>query len=255
MKKQLRLKYSSFCFLLAVSLLLAAVPATTFAQAEPRLLTVITVEVNQDMTQEFEELQKELNAALKKAGVTERRISQTVRGPSAEYTIVTPVSKWADYDMTDVNAKALGEAGAARWIARVTKCVKNRRVDTVESRPDLEIPLKEGRTPKLAIVTTLRNRPGRYPDYNDWLINKWIPARKAANMNGYYVYRNAFGGHSREWITVSFVNSWAAFDGEHPVREHLGDEGWRKLRAGVGDMRSSSVRRIVRLRPDLSILP
>lgn len=255
MKKQLRAKYSTLYFLLAVSLLLAAVPVTTFAQAEPQILTVVTVEVYQDMTQEFEELQKELNAALKKAGVTERRISQTVRGLSAEYTIVTPVSKWADYDMAGMTAKALGEAGAARWIARVTKCVKNRRVNTVESRPDLSVPLKDGRMPTLAVVTSRRNRPGRYPDYNDWLTNKWIPAVKAAGMNGYFTYRNAFGGHSREWVTVSFVDNWAAFDSEHPVRDHLGDEGWIKLRAGVGDMTSSSVRRIIRLRPDLSILP
>lgn len=255
MKKQLRSKYSSLCLLLAVSLLLAAVPVTTFAQAEPEILTVVTVEVHQDMTQEWEELQKELNTALKKAGVTVRRISQTARGLSAEYTIVTPVSKWADYDMADVTAKALGEAGAARWIARVTKCVKNRRVDTIESRPDLSIPLKDGRMPKLAVVTSRRNRPARYGDYNDWLTNKWVPAVKAAGMNGYFVYRNAFGGHNREWVTVSFVDNWATFDGEHPVREHLGDDGWRKLRAGTGEMTSSSVRRIIRLRPDLSILP
>jgi hypothetical protein len=255
MKKQLRTKHSTFCFLLGVSLLVAAVPVTTFAQAEPQIVTVVTVEVNQDMTQEFEELQKELNVALKKAGVTERRMSETVRGPSAEYTIVTPVSKWADYDMTDMITNALGEAGAARWIARVTKCVKNRRVDTMESRPDLSIPLKEGRMPKLAVVTSRRNRPARYGDYNDWLTNKWVPAVKAAGMNGVLVYRNAFGGHSREWVTVSFVDNWATFDGEHPVREHLGDDGWRKLRAGMGEMTSSSVRRIIRLRPDLSILP
>ena len=178
-----------------------------------------------------------------------------MRGPSAEYTIVTPVDKWADYDETGMMAKALGEAGAARWTARVTKCVKNRRVDTVESRPDLTIPLKEGRMPTLAVVTSRRHRPGRYQDYNDWLTNKWTPARKAANMNGYYVYRNVFGGHRREWITVSFVDSWAAFDSEFPVREHLGEEGWSKLMAGRGEMTSSPVRRIVRLRPDLSILP
>ena len=37
---------------------------------------------------------------------------------------------------------------------------------------------------------------------------------KAADMNGYFVYRNAFGGHSREWITVAFVDNWATFDDE-----------------------------------------
>ena len=40
MKKQLRAKYSTLYFLLAVSLLLAAVPVTTFAQAEPQIPAV-----------------------------------------------------------------------------------------------------------------------------------------------------------------------------------------------------------------------
>jgi len=219
------------------------------------LWNLITIEINPDMTAEWEALQKELNAALKEAGATERRVSQVVRGPSSEYFIAEPLESFAALDEPALMAKAMGEAGAARWVARVTKCVKNRRVDTLESRPDLSIPLTAGRTPKLAVMETYENNPGRYPDYNDWLINKWVPAQKKAGMNGVLYFRNTFGGGRRDWTVVTFVDGWGTFDGVYPVRETLGNEAYRELIAGSGAMRSNATRKVIRLRPDLSIIP
>lgn len=242
-------------FAIALSCALAA-PVASLAQSDPpELWTLITIEIEADMVREFEELQKELNAAYKKAGMTERRISQVIRGPATEYYIAEPVSKFASYDEPALMAKAMGETGAAQWVARVTKCVKNRRVDTLEARPDLSIPLAEGRSPKLMILRTYDNLPGRYPDYNNWLTSKWVPAMKKAGMNGVFYYRNAFGGSQRSWYVVSYVDSWAAFDGEHPVLRDLGEEAYRELRTGVGAMTHGPVRKILRPRPDLSIIP
>ena len=236
--------------------LVAAIPVTSLAQPDAsQLWTMSTVEVHHDMIPEFEELQKELSAAYKKAGATQRLVSQVVRGPSATYLFMTPVAKWADYDDADLVTEAMGEAEGARWIARITKCVKERRVDTIQTRADLSIPLADGRTPKLAVWTTRRNLPGKYPEYNDWLVNKWMPAVKQAGMNGYFTSRNAFGGNAREWINFSLVDSWAAFDQEHPVLRSLGQEKWRELRTGVGAMTTAPVRRILRLRRDLGIVP
>lgn len=241
----------------AMMAIAVAVPLPSLAQTEsaPSLFNVVTIEVHHDMALEFERLQKELNAALKKSGVTERRISQTVRGPSAEYHIVSPVSSWAELDGPSSAVEAMGEVANASWIAQVTKCVKSRRVDTVRMREDLSVPMKAGRTPKLAVLTTRVNLPGRAGDYNDWLTDKWAPAVKAAGMDGYFVYRNAFGGRSREWISVSLVDDWGAFDSEHPVRAHLGQDGWRELTSGSGAMTESPERKIIRFRPDLSIYP
>jgi hypothetical protein len=240
-----------------VSAFALTLAAASFAQTSPegRLWTVISVQVHQDMVQEFEELQKELNAAYKAAGVTERRIYQVVRGPSAQYQIGEPVTSFADYDDAGVMAKALGEAGAARWVARVTKCVKDRRVDTYRNRPDLSVPVKPGRSPKLVVMSTRRNAPGHYADYNEWLLSKWMPAVKQAGMDGHYTYRNAFGGHAREWVTLDFVDSWAAFDEPHPVHKQLGDDGWQELREGTGQMTDGAERMILLVRPDLSIVP
>lgn len=243
----------AFFKLMIVAMLLALLPGTSVAQEDGQLWTLITVRVYHDMTDEFEELQKELNAAYKKAGVATRLISQVVRGPSGEYFIAEPVDKWADYDDADIMAKALGEAGAARWVARITKCVQERRVDTYRSRPDLSIPAKDGRAAELAVVTTYRNLPGRYPDYNEWLVSTWMPNVKESGMDAYFTFRNAFGGSSREWTTYVLVDSWATFDTQHPVRQSVGDDAWAELMTTSGAMTTAPERKVIRLRPDLSI--
>ena len=74
-------------------------------------------------------------------------------------------------------------------------------------------------------------------------------------MNGVLYFRNAFGGSQRAWYVATFVDSWASFDRNHPVRRDLGDDGWRELRTEAGAMLHSPVRKILRPRADLSIIP
>ena len=189
-----------------VAVLVAATPIVSLAQPDGQLWTVATVEVHHDMVQEFEELQKELSVAYKKAGMTTRFISQVVRGPSAEYRISSPVEKWADYDDTNFMAKALGEAGAARWVARVTKCVKNRSGRYHRDTPGSFDSTQRGEN---AQIGRLDDAPQSSwplpPEYNDWLVNKWVPAMKAAGMDGVFYSRNAFGGNAREWSSIALV--------------------------------------------------
>ena len=83
------------------------------------------------MVLEFEELQKEFNVAAREAGVTDRNISQVVRGPATEYYIVTPANAFADYDEPNAVARAMGESAWTEWVARVTKTVQHRRIDTI----------------------------------------------------------------------------------------------------------------------------
>ena len=175
-----------------------AMPVTIFAQPSA-LSTLVTVDVKADMVGEFEALQREYNAAAREAGVTQRAISQVVRGPANEYLILTPIAAFADNDGPNVVAQAMGDTGWSQWVARVTKTVKNRRIDTVRARPDLSIPLAEDRTPSLLVLRMVEHLPGRFPDYNAWLAETWVPALKAAGMNGVLFAQNNFGGSGRLW--------------------------------------------------------
>ena len=74
-------------FLVAVLLPLAAL-----AQERSDYVNVAIVKVKTDMVGEFEDLQKELSAAVKKAGGS-RYVWEVVRGPYREFHAVTPVDK------------------------------------------------------------------------------------------------------------------------------------------------------------------
>lgn len=229
-------------------------PVALFAQ--PSALSTLTiVEVKADMVLEFEELQKEFNAAAREAGVTQRNISQVVRGPATEYYIVTPANAFADYDEPNAVARAMGEPAWTQWVARVTKTVQNRRIDTIRGRPDLSIPLAEGRTPRLLVIRTVEHLPGRFPDYNTWLTENWVPALKDAGMNGVLFARNAFGGSNRLWYEATFIENWAVLDGVHPALQDQDDARTRGLLGRGGSMTLAPTVKVLRLRPDLSIAP
>ncbi len=251
MKKPIRLS------IVLALLCVVAAPIASFAQSDSaRLWTVITVDVHSNMIPEFEGLQKELNVAYKKAGMKERRISRVVRGNSSQYLIATPHDSYAELDEGNAfMTKAMGEAGAAQWIARVTKCTKSRSVETVRELPDISIPIDPSRKPKLMLIITTENLPGMAPAYSTWLTEKWHPAMKAAGANGVFFYHSAWGGSQREWVQIVPLDSWAALDTRNPVHRHLGEEAYRELRKGVGAMTHSPTRRIAMTRPDLSILP
>ena len=231
-----------------------ATPVGLFAQ-QAALSTLTIVEVKHDMVLEFEELQKEFNAAARGAGVTGRTISQVVRGAASEYYILAPVNSFADYDEPNVVAQAMGEAGWAQWVARVTKTVQNRRIDTIRARPDLSIPLADGRTPTLLVLRTVEHLPGRFRDYDTWLSEKWVPAMKDAGMNGVLFARNAFGGSSRLWYEASFIDDWAVLDGVHPALSDRDEARTREVLGRAGSMTHAPTVKILRLRPDLSIQP
>jgi len=119
----------------------------------------------------------------------------------------------------------VGEAAAAEWITRASKCLKNRKVDTLRLRPDLVIPLAEGRTPTLVWLRTIETLPGHWPNYSTWLAEKWVPAMKQAGMTGVYYLNQAFGGFQRLWYEARLVDNWASFDEPSPVLRALGTDG------------------------------
>ncbi len=239
----------------AVALFCAlAIPVSVVAQPSA-LSTLITVDVKADMVGEFEALQREYNAAAREAGVTQRSISQVVRGPASQYLILTPIAAFADDDGPNVVAQAMGDTGWSQWVARITKTVSSRRIDTVETRLDLSVPLADGRTPALLVLRMVENLPGRRPDFTAWLRDTWVPAVKAAGMDGVVIAQNVFGGSGRLWYQGTFVDNWATFDTPHPVRSDVGGEAWGQMMGTSGSMTRAPVVKVLRIRPDLSIQP
>ena len=213
----------------------------------------IEVRVKSDMIREFEELQKQFNAAVEKKGeLTRRSIWQQVFGNTSTYHILTRFSKYADLDGEAIGVNAMGEAEFARWVARVTKCVQNRRIQTRRRYPELSIAAPEGWKPNLARVRIVEVVPGKVAAYGELIKNEIIPAYKNAGVAPFFVSRGHLGGSPRTWMTVTFQDKFADLDTPGVLRRALGAEKWSEFVGKIGPLTARVKLRVSRYRDDLS---
>lgn len=233
-----------------------AMPGAGFAQGS-RIYTLSIVDVKSDMIDEYEDLQKQLNVAMREAGVTERYASAVVRGgKTTEYVFLSAVGTFASLDDPPDLVQAMGGAAAwARWVAQVRKCTQDRTLETLRDQGDLSIPLTDGRQPTLVMLRIEKVLPGRRVARMNWLRDQWVPALKRAGADGVFRYENAHVG--RILYEVSLHDDWASFEGGHIIRRQLGDEAWAGLFRDMpgGPTADMPDVRIMRVRNDLSILP
>lgn len=228
-------------------------PSRLYSQdAEPGWINVRVIQVKPDQQGEWEELQKEMSAAMKKAG-SERHIWQVVRGEIDTYHIVTMVDEMGNNDEPSPNP--LGDVRFAAWASRVAQCVGDRRVLVLRRYPDLSIPAKEGTTPGLMLLGVRRTTLGSRGDFADLLRDQYVPALKKAKVEGYYVSRVFAGDSPDTWITASYIDKWAEFDTSHPITEALGQEKGSELFSKTSALLSHRENILLQYREDLSALP
>ncbi|MGO8943346.1 MAG: hypothetical protein ACLQJ7_06700, partial [Syntrophobacteraceae bacterium] len=99
---------------------------------------MVIVHVKPDMLNEWLDLEKnEVIPAQKKGGIASRTTYQTLRGNPFEYVMVTPFDKFAVFDGTSPQVKALGAEGAARLSAKLRKCEESVQVFVSSPLADL----------------------------------------------------------------------------------------------------------------------
>jgi len=238
----------------SLALLCALTPVPAAAQdTEPGWLNVRVIEVKPDRAGEWIELQKEMNAAIKKAGGTGRDIFQVARGDVDTYHIVTLVPKLGAND--EPAANPLGEVRFAQWGARVSQCVGRRQVLTLRRIPELSIPAKEGQRPNLVMLTMRTTIAGKDAEYSKYLKDDIVPALKKAKLDAFYVSRVFAGESPYTWIGAGWVDKWSSFDEPHPIIRALGEaEGTKVLQKG-GAIIARAQNVLLRYRADLSVHP
>ncbi len=234
-------------------LLAAFAPAAAFAQgADAGWRNVRVIQVKPDRQAEWITLQKEMNAAMKKAGQS-RDIWQVARGDVDTFHIGTSLSKLGENDNTTENP--LGAARFASWALQVAQCVGDRQVLTVRQRPDVSIPPKAGRVPNLAVLALRTVIPGKRGEYEAYLKNDFIPAMKKAKADGVFVYRGFMGDSPDTYAVVSLIDKWSEFDDGHPLVRDLGQQKANAIFQKGWALIQSRENVLVRYRADLSIQP
>ena len=234
----------------------AGIPATALAQTTPSFVGVSTFQVKPGKRQQFEALQQEANAARQQAGVSARYAFRVLRGGSInEYVFFTPLDDGlASYDQPNAIRQEMGDAGADEWFAQLSECVDDVRFDTLRAREELSIPLSEGRASTLVRLRMVETRPGRGQDYERWVSDTWVPAMRAAGMNGVLHFQNAFGVGQRTWTRLTFYDSWAELEG-HPVARHVGSDAFSEVLGNQDEMTHGPKVLILATLPNLNIFP
>jgi hypothetical protein len=234
--------------------LVVAVPALCAAQMAPApaaMSRVTVTQVKPDMLNEWRDLQKnEVVPGLKKAGVKTRTVySSGLFGTAGEYTIITPIEKYADFDAGNPLIKSLGAEGAARLGEKLRKCTVGSHSYAITRLADLSNATTP--PPPMIVSTRLRVAPGRLPDFQNLIKTEVLPIYKAAKIS-LTVNSRGLGGNPTDVTLSSGLNKYAELDAGSPLLQKLGPEGVAKLLAKFTGI-STVIEQIVRARvADLS---
>lgn len=221
-------------------------------------LAVTVVQVKPEMVAEFEALiRNEYNPALAKAGVKWSDVWRTAQfGDVFEFTFVSPINSFAQFDGPGPLERALGKEGAGAWYAKASRMINGVRGFVMTHDQELSHEGKMDGPPKMAVVSYVSVAPGRNAEYEGFIKNEVLPVIKKSDVPGYWFQRVGLGGDAGQYITLTLHNNFADLEKGPPTRRVLGQEGaaklTQKLPAGVVT-RSES--RVIRLVPELTYRP
>jgi hypothetical protein len=223
------------------------------SSAGSQWLSIVVVRVKPDMLTEFEDFSKnEVNPGLKKIGVKDRTVWATgAFGDAFEYVFVTPINDWAQYDGPSLLLRAVGEEGARK----ARRLVASVHTYAVQTRPDLSHIGKAIGPPKLALVNWLHIAPGRTAEFENLLKTEIVPAMKKADVRAYLVSRTVHGGDTNEYVSLTFMDSYADIGKEQPIVGGMGQAAFNRFVPKTAGIITHHERSIVRYVPELSFGP
>lgn len=239
---------------IAAAILAVSIPALCSAQDQgPTWLRFQTTTIKPEMRHEFEGYVKQVAAAYKKAGVPLFVVYENVAGNLNEYTSVLGIVKFAEMDGTSPLVKSLGEEGSANLLRNVARC------ETSQTRyfalPQDDLTINKGQLGTLFMQTRTVVTAGKMPEYQNWLKNDYKPALEKAGVTQLRVSRPIFGVAGNQIETIRMMKDFGEIDGGPILNQKLGADAARALNAKSNGLVQSSRITIIRVRPDLSVLP
>ena len=240
----------------ASAILAIALPAIGSAQTpNPAWLRFTVTTIKPEMTQEYEGYVKQMAAAYKKAGEPFYVVMTNFAGNRNEYTNVTAVMKFGDMDGPNPIQKALGDEAYGNLTRSIGRCVTSSTRYFSQSWDDAMID-KPGAMGQYLIRTRVPVATGKNAEYRAYLKNEMKPVYEKGGVTWYRVSAPVFGGPVGTVETVRMLKNLGEIDGGPITRKVLGQAGADALSAKAqGLTRGASQTTILRMRPELSLLP
>lgn len=211
------------------------------------------------MTAYLEWVQKESRPLFVKAGIKERYVFTNVY--DTDRNVVTTIEMHDSFAAIQARNEAFTKNNSQEsrdaWNAKSREFIVGARTYIVETLPELTWvnPKLKGPTPYYQ-VTERVIAPFRGHEYEAYLKNDWLPLVKKADTNGALTSRFLFGGEQYHYFIFNPVAELTDFDKPSKVTQVAsGADALNKMRQKlVGVVQRSEVR-VLRLRPEISIIP
>jgi hypothetical protein len=226
----------------------AAAPARSW-------LLVNVVTLKPDMVNDWVEFQKTQTIPMqKKGGMKDRDVWQSGApfGEGFTYAVITPISKFVDYDQPPLLVRTLGAEAARTYNDKLRHMVASQRAFAIQDRPELSIPPGPNAKYIGGVLTEATIVSGHAAQYEAYLKDDLMPTLKKGNVPGFLVSRTVFGGDANEYHTLQLFESFGEIDkGPVPTRV-LGQTGAQAMNTKATAHVANVNRTIVRYVPDLS---
>jgi hypothetical protein len=250
------MKFTLLAATLAATIVVTALPS--FAQTPaPVLANVIRYQVKRDRIPEFEDVQKQIVASYKKAASDQYRVVyRDVFGNTAEYWVLTPMSKFADRDaqrpyvkMTTEQERAARAARLAQYLENVQTSIDRYVDDLSVTSPGAPFP------PAYARFLRIRVRPGTTEQLISNVKTDVLPALKKMNGVTLRVSQTVYGGNADEFTIVAGFEKWAELDDADALAKAMGAETFRKFEEKMQGIETNVEQYIVNYESALSYSP
>jgi hypothetical protein len=217
-------------------------------------LLVTEVHVKPEMVDEWLALERnQVVPALKKAGVKQYTVYETVIGEATDFVIVQPLPSFAEFNGPDALTRALGMEKAEVLANKLRDCVVSMH-RSIENRHD-ELFLDPGAAQTL-FMSRYRAMPGKARDYMSFVRTEMYPVMKQAQEDGTFsgleVTTSVQGGEPGIITLNMYYPDFAPLDGPPPVAKTLGVQGTATFLAKGAGLISQLEQRILKRVPELS---
>jgi len=248
-------------FTFAAFLMAIGAPAA-FAQKDAppvhQWMEVTKIVVRPEKVGEFRDwVKNEFNPALVKGGVKLQYAWSTAEfGDLFTYFFVSPIEKFADFDGAGPIEKALGRDAARPFFTKAGSLVKSVQNYAMVERPDMSYMGKMSGEPKMAVMISVKVAQGHDADFENFMINEYLPPFKKSDAQAFLVHQTVFGGSQGQFVMLAPIDNFAELDKGHPIARVLGPDGFKKLmqRLPAGTTTEGEVD-VISFQPSLSIMP
>jgi hypothetical protein len=255
-----RVAFASLAAAVVCVMASAGIRAQPAAAAAPQRnwysVTITTVKA--ERVADWLEIQKSQTIPMQQKGGIKSRETWQAGAPFGEgnsYGIVTPIDKFATYDMPPLARRILGDAPWRVYQDKLAAMTVSRRTFAVQDRAELSITPAASAKIVAAILQDVTVVSGHAEQYETYLKNDVLPVLKKGNVLGTAVSRTVFGGNGNEYHVVTYLDSFAEID-KGPAQVRVLGQAAATALAAKGSAHIANIERtILRFVLDLSYRP